>query len=73
LTDVLIPCPNTVENRVKKSGYSIYHTVEKGNPYAAIVDESMMPGSEKMLMVLGTDSSRQYEGALRKQADSSGL
>jgi hypothetical protein len=27
----------------------------------------MMQGSEKMVMVLGTDFSRQHEGALRKQ------
>jgi hypothetical protein len=56
-----IPCANTIENRVKKSGYGIYHNSGCPAPekeYAVIADESMMSGSEKMMPVLGVDANR---------------
>lgn len=55
------PCYNTIENWIKKSGYSIYKEPVKeatsGN-YAAIFDESMMVGSQKMLLTLGVKADK---------------
>jgi len=62
------PCANSIENWVKKSGYHIYHQ----NPsdfseknYATIVDESMMLGSEKMLLTLGVEAEKTNDNALK--------
>jgi hypothetical protein len=57
-----IPCHNSVENWVKKSGFSVYK--EPGKPlthkdYAMITDESMMIGSQKMLLTLGIKAKHQ--------------
>ena len=52
-----IPCYNTIENWVKKCGLKVYETSGtslQGGSYAQIVDESMMIGSEKLLVTLGT-------------------
>ncbi|OAV70085.1 hypothetical protein Barb6XT_00121 [Bacteroidales bacterium Barb6XT] len=59
-----IPSRNCIENRVKKSGYSIckepaYAGAEE--EHARITDESMMPGSEKMLLSLGVRTERQSD------------
>jgi hypothetical protein len=65
-----VPCPNSIENWVKKSGYHIYHTPgenKKENDYAEIIDESMMLGNEKMLLVLGVDARKQKAVALQKK------
>jgi hypothetical protein len=51
-----IPNRNSIENWVKKSGLSIYREPESEitrSGYAMIVDESMMIGSQKMLLTLG--------------------
>ncbi|MBD2753111.1 hypothetical protein [Spirosoma validum] len=53
-----VPNRNSIENWVKKSGYFIYKEPpgsigENEGDYAMIVDESMMIGSEKMLLTLG--------------------
>lgn len=53
-----VPNRNSIENWVKKSGYALYQEPpgligEKQGDYAMIVDESMMIGSEKMLLTLG--------------------
>lgn len=51
-----IPCYNTVENWVKKCGLNAYETAGdtfQGTDYAEVVDESMMIGSEKLLLTLG--------------------
>jgi hypothetical protein len=54
--DIDLPCHNSIENWVKKSGLSIYK--EPGGKitkqdYGVIIDESMMVGSEKLVMTLG--------------------
>ena len=54
--DLDIPCYNSIENWVKKSGLSIYQEPKKTitqKDYAMITDESMMIGSQKMLLTLG--------------------
>lgn len=54
-----IPCYNTVVNWMKKCGLNEYETSAeplKNEPYAQIMDESMMVGSEKMLAILGVPS-----------------
>lgn len=52
-----IPCYNTIENWVKKSGLAIssnaYDSV-KGSNYSLIVDESITVGDQKLLLQLGT-------------------
>lgn len=51
-----IPCHNSIENWTKKCGLNVYKTSEdslKDMEYAQIVDESMMIGSEKLLLTLG--------------------
>ncbi|GAB1416997.1 hypothetical protein MASR2M117_24030 [Paludibacter sp.] len=50
------PCHNTIENWMKKCGLDIYNSSGdrlKGSKYAEVVDESMMIGSEKLLLTLG--------------------
>ena len=62
------PCANSIENWVKKSGYSIYHqspTDFSEQEYAQIVDESMMLGSEKMLLTLGVSAEKTSSNALQ--------
>lgn len=51
-----IPSRNTIENWIKKCGLDIYnhpHHLDKSNDYAMIIDESMMIGSEKLLVTQG--------------------
>jgi hypothetical protein len=57
-----IPCYNTIENWIKKCGLKVYETA--GTPlqnvdYAGVVDESMMIGSEKLLLTLGVPAEHQ--------------
>jgi len=57
-----IPCYNTIENWVKKCGLNVYendYSLLKGTKYAQIVDESMMIGSEKLLLTLGIPAEHQ--------------
>ena len=57
--DLKEPCFNSIENWVKKSGFSIYKEPAeklKKEEYAVIVDESMMIGSQKILMTLGVEA-----------------
>ena len=57
-----IPCYNTIENWVKKCGLHVYETSPKSlynTEYAQIVDESMMIGSEKLLLTLGIPAEHQ--------------
>jgi hypothetical protein len=56
-----IPSPNSIGNRVEKCGYYIYKTTGSEDfpeGYATIVDESMMVGSEKLLLTLGVASEK---------------
>lgn len=58
----VIPCSNTIENWVKKCGLQVYETA--GVPlqnvdYAGIIDESMMIGSERLLLTLGVPAEHQ--------------
>jgi hypothetical protein len=57
-----IPCYNTIENWVKKCGLKVYETsgasLQNIN-YAKIIDESMMIGSEKLLLTLGIPAEHQ--------------
>jgi transposase-like protein len=62
-----IPSPNSIKNWAQKSGYSIYEDTDSRDfpeGYAAIVDESMMVGSEKLLLTPGVPSARTKEEAL---------
>jgi hypothetical protein len=57
-----IPCHNTIENWVKKCGLKVYETAGDslgGTKYAQITDESMMIGSEKLLLTLGVPAEHQ--------------
>lgn len=59
-----IPNRNTIENWVKKCGLDINNTPKnslKSKDYAMIVDESMMIGSEKLLLTLGVPA--EHKGA----------
>jgi len=63
-----IPCATAIENWVKKSGYTIYHRAPKSfseKEFAEIVDESMMLGSEKMLLTLGVETEKVDNNALK--------
>jgi hypothetical protein len=60
--DSELPCHNSIENWVKKSGLSIYKEPEKPitqKDYAMITDESMMIGSQKLLLTLGVKAKHQ--------------
>lgn len=57
-----VPCYNTIENWVKKCGLKVYETSGEsfhGVKYAKITDESMMIGSEKLLLTLGIPADHQ--------------
>jgi hypothetical protein len=57
-----IPSHNTIENWVKKCGLSVYEEEGKklqSSSYAQVVDESMMIGSEKLLLTLGIPARHQ--------------
>lgn len=57
-----VPCPNTIGNWVKKCGLKVYETSGdslQDTKYAQIVDESMMIGSEKLLLTLGIPAEHQ--------------
>lgn len=65
-----IPSRNTIEDWVKKCGFDIYNTPSKSLPaedYALITDESMMIGSEKLLLTLGIPA--KHQGAPLTQKD----
>ena len=50
-----IPCYNTVKNWTLKCGLNTYDNIKlhlSGKPYAIVIDESMMIGSCKMLLLL---------------------
>lgn len=55
-----IPCPNSVENWIKKSGYSIYSnpSLQTSENYGMIIDESIMLGSERMILNLGIKANK---------------
>lgn len=57
-----IPCHNTIENWIKKSGLKVYESAGsefQDSAYGQIVDESMMIGSEKLLLTLGIPAEHQ--------------
>ena len=57
-----IPSYNTISDWVKKCGLDVYRSsgeVYKKQDYAQVVDESMMIGSEKLLVTLGIPSAHQ--------------
>lgn len=57
-----LPCHNTISNWVKKCGLNVYEKsgdMVRNNNYAAIVDESMMIGEEKLLFTVGIPSLHQ--------------
>lgn len=63
-----IPGRNSIENWVKKSGYSIYKEPGYANSeeeYAQIIDESMMLGSEKMPVSLGENAEKKSDIPLK--------
>lgn len=56
------PCYNSVENWVKKCGLKAYETAGEslqGVEYAQITDESIMIGSEKLLLTIGVPAEHQ--------------
>lgn len=61
-----IPCRNSVENWVKKSGYFIYNnpSLKTSGDYAMIIDESVMLGSERMILNLGIEANKATDEAL---------
>jgi hypothetical protein len=62
-----IPSANSIKNWAQKSGYYIYEDTDRKDfpeGYAVIVDESMMVGSEKLLLTLGVPSVKTKEEAL---------
>jgi hypothetical protein len=62
-----IPSPNSIGNWVVKCGYYIYETTgPEAFPegYATVVDESMMVGSEKLLLTPGVASEKRGDKSL---------
>jgi len=63
-----IPCYNSIENWVKKCGLKVYETAGvslKNVDYAGVIDESMMIGSEKLLLTLGVPAEHRSTIELR--------
>ena len=62
-----IPCFNSVENWIKKSGYSVYTNPElatSDSNYGFIIDESIMVGNERMILTLGVKAEKSTEKPL---------
>lgn len=65
-----IPSRNTIENWIKKCGLDIYNrplNFEKSNGYAMVIDESMMIGSQKLLITQGIPA--QHKGTPVREKD----
>jgi hypothetical protein len=65
-----IPSTGSIKNWVEKCGYSIYNeplTQSYDEDYAIITDESMMVGSEKMLLTLGVKAEKKDKQTLSFQ------
>jgi hypothetical protein len=65
-----VPSMGSIKNWVEKCGYSIYKeplTQYKEEDYAIITDESMMIGSEKMLLTLGMKAEKKRKKTLSFQ------
>lgn len=65
-----IPSPNSIKNWVLKAGYSLYEESSesfKTEDYAEIIDESMMIGSEKLLLTLGIKSNKKDDIPMTKR------
>ena len=61
------PSCTGILNRVQKSGYSIYEETDSlvyAEGYALTVDESMMVGSEKLLLTMGVPAAKKEEESL---------
>lgn len=64
------PSMGSIKNWVEKSGYSIYKEPPikyNDKDYAMITDESMMIGSEKMLLTIGIKANKETQSALSFQ------
>ena len=62
-----VPCFNSVLNWLEKSGYSIYTGSGErvsGEEYASVIDESIMIGSERMILNLGVKAEKETDTAL---------
>jgi hypothetical protein len=62
-----IPSKSSLENWLKKLGYSVYEqsgAKYTGVSYGLIIDESMVIGQEKLLVILGIHADKTVEGAL---------
>ena len=62
-----IPCFNSVENWIKKSGYSVYINPQLASTeleYGCIIDESIMVGNERMILNLGVKAEKTTEKPL---------
>jgi hypothetical protein len=74
--DIDIPHYNSIENWVKKSGFSIYQEagekIAKSN-YSTIVDDSMMVGSQRLLLVLGCKSKHKNKPLSHRDVEILGL
>ncbi len=65
-----VPCHNSIENWVKKSGLALYQEPDQPldpTDYALITDESMMIGSEKLMLTLGVKATKTDEQPLGHQ------
>ena len=62
-----IPCFNSLLNWLEKSGYSIYDSLQERfseTDYASIIDESIMLGSERMIINMGVEATKTTKTAL---------
>ena len=67
LPDAQIPCANTIQNWTEKVGYNMLEKGDKsflGTSVAAIIDESLQIGDNKMLLILFTPSEKIKQAAL---------
>jgi len=67
-----IPCYNTIGNWIKKYGLDVYNSSGqslKDKDFAELTDESMMIGSEKLLLTLGIPSRHQGQALCHKDLD----
>lgn len=63
-----IPSKSSIENWIKKIGYDLYTCSEvryKSVEYGLIVDESMVIGQERLLVILGIEAEKTAPDALR--------
>lgn len=62
-----IPSKGSIDNWLKKVGfyrYGLYESYQYEEDYSLIIDDSMMVGSQRLLLILSVKANKTYDGAI---------